>query len=241
MKSIRTKIVTVFSVAIVFIVLALLAVSIWGISTMNERDSNQILEHIGRENANVIDSRLENIEHSVGNVYYYAYDQLESLFGNLYSTSFRTEYLEKVGQLAVSEAKGNGYARMVYYRLTNIIREEPMGFFFEHIGDEKYKALELTDISKYSPDDIEHVGWYYMPKDLKSGCWIGPYNNANYNRRVITYAEPIYVYGRFAGVIGMDIDVSVVCEELSDITVYNTGSAVMFDIEENIFYEKELL
>ena len=37
----------------------------------------------------------------------------------------------------------------------------------------------------------------------------------------------------------MDVDIEELCKELHDITIYNTGSAVLFDVEENLLYDKE--
>ncbi len=239
MKSIQTKLIAVVVIFAVFIATSLTIVSVVSVNILNRRDSNQLLEHLGRESAINIDQMLTSTEHSVRNIYYYAYDQLESLFGRLYSTSFRQDYLERVGQLAMSEAKGNDYVRVFYYRLTDTIKDKPQGFLFQRKDAGDYTELELTDISLYDSDDIEHTGWYYLPKAAKEAIWIGPYNNENLDFRMISYVVPVYVYGRFAGVIGMDIDIDVVCQELENITVYNTGSAVMFDIEDNILYERQ--
>ena len=239
MKSIRTKIISVVVAFALFIAISLTVVSVVSINILNKRDSNQLLEHLGRESAINIDQMLISTEHSVRNIYYYAYDQLESLFGRLYSATFRQDYMEKVGQLAMSEAKGNDYVRAFYYRLTDDIKEEPRGFLYRRQNLEKYKELALTELSDYDADDVEHTGWYYLPKAAKKGIWIGPYYNANLETRMISYVEPVYIYSRFAGVIGMDIDINVLCAELEEITVYNTGSAVMFDIEDNLLYEKE--
>ena len=121
-KSIQTKIISVVVVSVLFIATTLTILSVISINILNKRDSNQLLEHIGRENAMGINQMLINTEHSVKNIYYYAYDQLESLFGRLYSPSFRKDYMEKVSQLALNEAKSNDSVRVLYYRLTDTIK-----------------------------------------------------------------------------------------------------------------------
>ena len=240
MKSIRTKLVVVFSASIILIVCVLLAVSIWGINTMNERDSNQLLEHLGRENVSLIDARLQDIEHSVNNVYYYAYDQLEAYFGKLYGESFRRDYLDRISTLALSEAKGDENVKAVYYRLTTDIKQNPVGFYYQWDKEAKkfIKDREI-DLTKYEQDDTSNVGWYYLPKKSKEPEWIGPYQSDRLGIRVATYSSPIYVYGRFTSVIAMDVDVDAMCSELEKITIYNTGSAVFFDVEENLLYDKD--
>ena len=240
LKSIKSKIIVVVFASVLFTAAALLIISTVSINSLNERDSNQLLEHIGRENAGDINKTLEDIEHSVDNVYYYAYDQLESLFGKLYGVEFRQEYLDKVSMLALSEANGSNNVESVYYRLTTDIKDNPKGFMYlkdQNTGE--FKKIELLDISLYDKDDLENVGWYYMAKQAKEPVWIGPYNSGSLGMRMISYVEPIYIYGRFAGVIGMDVNVDIFCEEMENITVYNTGSAVLFDIEDNILYDKD--
>lgn len=238
MKSIQSKIITVTMLFSAFIAVTLIVISVASISILSNRDSNQLLEHLGRENVTSINLMLTSTEHSVKNIYYYAYDQLESLFGKLYSQSFREEYLDKVGQLSISEAKGNPYIRAFYYHLTEQIKDDPHGFYYRK-EDSGYKKLASMDPALFTDDSQESLSWYYLPQKAKKGMWVGPYNEASVDTRVISYVEPVYIYGRFAGVIGMDIDIDVVCQELQKITVYNTGSAVMFDIEDNILYEKD--
>ena len=240
MKSIRSKIIILYIAFTVIIVCALLGVSIYSIHTINDRDSEQLLEHIGRENAANINKTFENIENAVGNVEYYAYDQLDQLFGRLYSESFREGYLENVSLLAVNQAIGEEYVLGVYYRLTTDVQEEPIGFGYkiDRATGEYYEDMESIIVEGQATDDLDFYGWYYLPKEAKEPVWIGPYDSAEYGTRIMSYCYPVYVHGRFAGVICMDIDIDAMCDELSEITVYNTGSAVMFDIEGNLLYDE---
>ena len=238
-NSIRTRIITMFAVLAFFIAVTQLLISIVCINILNKRDSDQLLQHLGRESASNIDSTLDTVQHSVNNVYWYAYDQLEELFGKLYGQVFREEYLDRVALLAISEAKGIDSVVSFYYRLTTDIKEAPYGFLYVRGEDGEFYQQPLIDIDQYERDDMEHVGWYWIPRRAKEPVWMGPYYNQNLKIRMVSYITPVYVYGRFAGVIGMDIDVDKFCEGLSNITVYNTGSAVLFDIEENILFGKE--
>lgn len=238
MKSIRTKIIMAFATFAALFAGVLLIISIVSLKVLNERDSNQLLVHLGRESANSIDMMLSTTEHSVNNIYYYAYDQLEALYGKLYSENFRREYLDRIGQLALSEAKGNGKTDAVYFHLADDIKDEPYGFLFQKVEDGSFIALPPTDISRYEKDDFEHVGWYWLPKEAKEALWIGPYYGENLGFRMVSYVEPLYVYGRFAGVIGMDINIDLICDELQEITIYDSGSAMLFDMDENILYQK---
>ncbi|MBQ7679182.1 MAG: diguanylate cyclase [Butyrivibrio sp.] len=238
-NSVRTRILSLFVVLALFISVTQLLISIIGINILNRRDSDQLLEHLGRESASNINKTLELVQHSVDNVYFYAYDQLEELFGKLFGQTFREEYLDKVAFLSITEADNIEEVMSFYYRLTTDIKDTPCGFLYIRGDDGKFYQQPLMDIEKYDRADTEHVGWYWVPRRAKEPVWLGPYYNQNLNARVMSYIVPVYVYGRFAGVIGMDIDVEKFCEELQDITAYNTGSAVLFDVEENILYGRE--
>lgn len=57
----------------------------------------------------------------------------------------------------------------------------------------------------------------------KTSLWLPPYVTDNLDKRVISYNAPVYFGGRFVGVIGIEIDYSVLAEEVNHITLYENG------------------
>lgn len=61
----------------------------------------------------------------------------------------------------------------------------------------------------YDPDDLEHVGWYYIPVKNGAPMWMDPYLNENINIYMISYIVPLFAEdGTSIGIVGMDIDFS---------------------------------
>ncbi|MBQ9361746.1 MAG: hypothetical protein IJT96_11995 [Lachnospiraceae bacterium] len=131
MKSIRSKILGVVFVSVTFTALILLIICVVSMSVINERDSNMLLEHIGMEHATAIDMQLEGIEHSVDSIYYYAIDRLEENASRLNDEAFRTEYIDKIRELSLSEARNTESVKVVYFRLSTDIKEPPYGFIYQ--------------------------------------------------------------------------------------------------------------
>ena len=102
------------------------------------------------------------------------------------------------------------------------------GFFLTLNRQGRMERREPTDISRYAPDDLEHVGWYHEPLKVESpgqGMWIGPYFNENIGRMVISYVRPLDIDGRRIGVVGLDIEQEYFTEFVLDLHVYDTGYA----------------
>ncbi len=102
------------------------------------------------------------------------------------------------------------------------------GFFLTLNRQGRMTRQEPTDVSRYAPDDVGHVGWYYEPLKLESpgqGIWIGPYYNENIGRMIISYVRPLDIDGRRIGVIGLDIEQEYFTEFVHDLEIYDTGYA----------------
>ena len=239
MKSIRTKILAVVLTAVLITTVMLLSISIVSINLLNNNDSNLLLEYIGKENATTINRSLDSLEQAVNSVYYYAAEQVRGHLTDLEKDAeWRKDYLDRVEDMALSEASNAANVEVVYYRLDQRFRN-PSGFLYQYYeGTGKLERRLLTDISMYDPSDMEHVGWYYLPQEAGEALWIGPYDNYNLKMRMMSFEAPVYDGEEFVGIVGMDIDISALNRELSKIRLYTTGSAMLFDQQDNLIYHK---
>ena len=112
-----------------------------------------------------------------------------------------------------------------------LVRDEPDDFF---------KAHALTNISQFSPTDMEHVGWYYKPILTGNALWLPPYYNKNYNSYIISYVIPMFLNNKEIGVAGIDIDFDLLTKKLSEIRVMKTGFAFLEDSEGLVAYHPTL-
>ena len=88
--------------------------------------------------------------------------------------------------------------------------------------------------------DVERVGWYYIPVKTGKPTWMSPYLNQNINVRMISYVIPLYKNNATVGVVGMDIDFSVITESVAAMRIYQSGYAFLADETANVLYHREM-
>ena len=83
-----------------------------------------------------------------------------------------------------------------YYRINPELRDSVSGFFFTGY-DGNFSKVPNTNLNEFNEDDIEHVGWYYIPKNNGKATWLMPYKNLNVDIYMISYVVPIYFENNF--------------------------------------------
>ena len=132
-------------------------------------------------------------------------------------------------------------ALTAYIRYNPEFTEPDSGVFWSRSSDaENFEALVPTDFSMYSPDDLEHVGWYYIPVKNGKPTWMSPYLNSNINVYMVSYVIPIVIDGESIGIIGMDIDFDKFTKTVDSATVFETGFAFLSNADGTIAYHKTI-
>lgn len=98
----------------------------------------------------------------------------------------------------------------------------------------------MTDISLYDEEDIEHVGWYYIPIANGKETWMNPYYNQNMDEEIISYVIPIIIDEKTIGVVGMDIATKLLYENTKNVTVYDSGYAFLMDSKGEFVYHPDM-
>ena len=117
----------------------------------------------------------------------------------------------------------------------------PTSGFFKLINLEtgEFENLPPVDISFYDPNDIEHVGWFYIPMKEGTAVWMKPYHSRNMGIDLISYVVPMYKDDIMVGVVGVDIDYSFIKQTVDDISLYFTGYAYLTDANLDTIYNKK--
>ena len=102
-----------------------------------------------------------------------------------------------------------------------------------------FVSREPIDLTRYSPDDMENVGWYYTPIKSRCATWIEPYIDPTSESYVISYVAPLFVEGKFIGVIGIDIDFNFIIQELRRMSIYDYGYVYITDRNNIVLYHKD--
>lgn len=240
MRSIQTKIILLILLGIVVASLVIGGAGIINSQIAIDNDSVQIMNLLCGEKAQELNSTLGRIEQSVEILGEYSVANIESYDRLVNDTAYRSEYNTFIANFGMTAVEKTDGAIAVYLRFSPDKFSSLEGFFqVKNMDTGEFEPYELTDFSKYKPDDVEHLGWYYIPVNAGKAVWLAPYYNKNVDIYMISYVEPIYYQNEIIGVVGMDIDFEYISAFIDSITVYDTGYAFLTDSELNIVYHKD--
>ena len=239
MKSIQTKItVVISSILLVFAILSLLTATL-RTNAILEHDSEEIIMNAAEYYTNIIDDNFRSTEQSVDTIYNYAVKRSETYTRFLTDEEQRDRYTYDISELGKSIAENTRGAMAVYLRYNPDDYGATAGFWYTiDLKDRSWQQTIPTDMSLYEKDDLEHVGWYYIPIAEGKSMWMDPYYNANLGVEMISYIIPFYFGDYTVGIMGMDISMDLLKEAAAQVRVYQTGCAFMIDREGNVIYHE---
>ena len=168
-----------------------------------------------------------------------SYDRLAN------DAAYRKEYLDKMKtDFSFSAVEIEGSVSY-YLRFIPEIEGTKGGFSMQREDARWEGALspfierEPIDLAPYSPDDAQKVGWYYLPLLNRSATWIEPYVDAVTGFYVISYVAPLFLDGKFIGVVGMDIDFNYIVQELRRMSIYGYDYVYIMDRNNVVLYHQD--
>ena len=240
MRLLQKKILVLVISSILISAMVVMAIAFLNYNHIVEKNSEQIMQLMCSEKRQSIDEKLLNIEHSVHKLYHFAMDQLEETENLWQDEELYEEHINSMKALIATTAKYTDGAVSVYYRLDASIKGPTEGVWMTQDENGEFIENEMTDISFYDKDDIERVGWYYIPIANGKETWLNPYYNKNMEEEIISYGIPVIVDDQVIGVVGMDISTQLLYENAKNVTVYDTGYAFLMDHEGNFVYHPEM-
>ncbi|MGN0401679.1 MAG: diguanylate cyclase [Acetatifactor sp.] len=235
-KSIRGKLLGMILLIVLLFSVTMGIISVFDISEMSKEDSRLLMNQICDRETLRFDNKLNLVEHSVNMITNYANQEME-WYGENYI--YTAECERQIRDLTTSIADGTDGAVAVYFRYNpEIVEDGKRGFLWSYDSEKKKFVEEVpTDILEYAETDVEHVGWFYIPKETRKPLWMTPYYNKNLDFFMISYVVPIYLNnGEFVGVIGMDIDFDKMMVSLGKTKIYATGRVGLVDLSERFIY-----
>lgn len=239
MRSIKTRI-----LATVIVCTLLASLICGGVSIINSaktvyEDSKKEMQYACTNQADVLNAQMGRVEQSVNTAYNVVLQQLTDVQAFKTDKSYVDAFTVIMEQMLYEIGGNTEGALTAYIRYNPEFTEPDSGVFWSRNSDaEKFEALVPTDFSMYSPDDLEHVGWYYIPVKNGKPTWMDPYLNSNINVYMISYVIPIVIDGESIGIIGMDIAFDKFTSTVDSATVFDTGYAFLVDTNGNIAYHK---
>lgn len=217
-----------------------------GVSILNSAktvyaDSQKEMQYACAKQAAELNARMSRVEQSVNTAYNVALRQLSDPEAFKTSKAYVDNYTAIMNEMLYEVGNNTEGALTAYIRYNPEFTEPDSGVFWSRNSDEEqFEALVPTDFSMYSPDDLEHVGWYYIPVQNGKPTWMAPYLNSNINVYMVSYVIPIVIDGESFGIIGMDIDFAEFTAAVDNATVFQTGAAFLADENGNISYHRSI-
>ncbi|MCR4843014.1 MAG: diguanylate cyclase [Eubacterium sp.] len=237
MKSIRTRIITTFIVSILTIFMVLAAVGVYYIIVAINMHTDQSMRLLIEEKSGELNTYFSGVERTVEVLENYLhaetdYDKYES------DDQYRGELIDDLRDLALSSATIVDNVESVYFRPDPEKYGGTSGFFLTEVSEGELKSVTPTDILSYDEDDIEHVGWYYQAIKSDKAIWMEPYSNENISVYIMSYVVPVYIGSDFLGVLGVDIDMSLVHQTIDRLN-YDSSTGMLMSSAGNLLYHKD--
>lgn len=237
MKSIQTKLLLIIFSSMISITLLIGIASVKLLHDNSSQTSRDNMLNICEKKKEELNNILSSIEQSVNIITNTSKSKINSLDLFINDDSYY-KYISDMQELFINISNNTNGAIAFYYRINPELRDSTSGFFFTGY-DGNFSKVPNTNLNEYDENDIEHVGWYYIPRNNGKATWLMPYKNLNIDIYMISYVVPIYFENNFIGVIGMDIDFNILTEKLQVDIEYDTG-LVYLVVDDKIIYHENL-
>ncbi|MCR4823518.1 MAG: response regulator [Treponema sp.] len=151
---------------------------------------------------------------------------------------YEKEYMDILCKVSSNIASVPKDSVAVYFRLEEKKYGGKAGVFLTGNSKNGFISVSPTDLHAYSPTDIEHVCWYYVPVWAGKAVWIEPYANKNINMHILSYVRPLYKNGELLGVVGIDINLATI-KNISDNIKLDEFSVLLIGAERNLVYNTD--
>lgn len=241
MKSLRVKVPFIVVGTVLIATLFCGAASMYNSLTVTNYDSQQKLLGAAKQNGPLLDNTLSQIENSVNTLANMTIRSIDDVAKFQTDKEYVKECTDKLQDIALESAKNTQGALTYYIRYNPEFTEATSGIFASKSNaDAEFEMLTPTDFSIYDKDDLEHVGWYYIPVSNGKPTWMDPYLNSNINVYMISYVVPITIDGVQVGIVGMDIDFNAIKERVGEVTCFESGYGFVVNSENKIMYHPEV-
>lgn len=233
--SIQKKVITFISVVMLMTAIILGGIVYAVISRAQSCEVELAIKGLAETEAAKLNQRFLKVETSVNDVTALAENAISSP-KDVQDPVRRKKMTKQIREVFFAIMKQNDHVVANYMSYDPDLIQGKDGFFFVYDENDELKENPITDIRKYEADDLEHIGWYTIPKQSGKPVWLDPYYNRNIQRWLISYVVPFYKGGTLIAVIGMDIDFKELVEDIETYRFYKQGRAFLKNSEGSVHY-----
>lgn len=188
-----------------------------------------------------INAYLSRIELSVDNLSDIALSEIDDFSKFKTDSSYVEEYTRNFEQTLIASSTNTDGAICAYLRFNPDFTEPTSGLFLTRNNtSEAFQSVTPTDFSIYDKSDIAHVGWYYTPVNNGGPTWMDPYLNENVGIYMISYVVPLFIDGTNVGIVGMDIDFTMIQDLSETAATYDTYMPIIASSGGTVLYCREI-
>ncbi|SDB10063.1 hybrid sensor histidine kinase/response regulator [Butyrivibrio sp. INlla16] len=235
MKSIRTKFTLLTVCTIVIAVIIVAAIAVYSINKLGNSDADEMLFHLCEAGQKNLNAYFDSAEHSVTKIAGIVEENLERTSDD--QLGDHVERMRTAFEKVMYQTNG---VLTYYYRIDPAVSKKIKGFWYSNPDGEGFREHEMIDMTLYDTNDTSELPWFTIPKVTGEPVWISPYITDIDEVRVISYNVPVYWKNEFIGVIGAEIDYSLMSSEVRHITLYDNGYAFIADEAGNLVYHPHI-
>ncbi len=241
MKSIRIKIILGILLCSVLTAVIIGVMMVWNSTRVAGDSAKEQMASTAQREAGELNSMIATIEQSVDTLS----DRIMQDFDFekfVADKNYADEYTKQLETEVNTFASHTSGAITAYVRYNPEYSNPTSGIFAtRNTVEEPFSFVTPTDFSMYEEDDLEHVGWYYVPVKNGAPIWMDPYLNQNINVYMISYVVPLFNEdGTSVGIVGMDIDFSQITDIVDNAKVFSSGYAFLAKEDGTIIHHKKL-
>lgn len=234
-RSLKSKILLLIFSCAGLITIATSIVAFQSISNVLNKDIAQKMNYFCQTMALETDERFLHIEDTVNNVAALIKNRIESPEA-LKNPQYRKAAVADIDKFFRAIAQNTVGIVSFYSMLDPELIDGIDGFLYSMNRKGLLAKFPLTDIRNFDKNDIEHVGWFYLPVQHGRGLWMEPYRNRNLNLNMFSYVVPVYKNGTLLGIVGIDVDFKVLVESIDRITRYRSRYAYLKSADGSVHY-----
>lgn len=235
MKSLKFRVIRNVAGSVLVGALICGAVSMINSLTVTNKDAQEKLMDVAETTGLTLDNSLSQIETSVNTLANMTIRTIDDIDRFQKDSAYVDECTDKLKDIALESAVNTQGAMTYYIRFNPDFTEATSGLFgSKESADADFKSLTPTDFSSYDKDDLEHVGWYYIPVGNGKPTWMDPYLNSNINVYMISYVVPIVIDDVQVGIVGMDIDFTEVQKLVDSASAFENGYGFLVNSQNQI-------
>ncbi len=236
MKTIKSKILFVVITALVVITAIVTSIAVGVTHEIMHRDADRILNNVSQKEAAKINDMLNDFMQSAAIMDHYATHALENA-DSLQDKAYRDAYTKEIRHL-FDEVALNTAGTTAYYLCFSpeVTGGVTTGFYSKFRAGGLYELTkeEFAELDLFNAAFIKECGFDV----IESGnTWLQPRRSTFApDDTVVSYLAPIYKDNTFVGFLGFNMDFNYLLNLVNDITVYDSGHALLLSEDKETCY-----